>query len=146
MTSPRGSLDETGEMHAGPTTDVMPVAAPPVALPSPILPEERRRSGWPVAWAAAAGAAAFFVALSFAWAGDGIDRPLDTTTTVGVEAVDTTIAANPKPKKGEAPPITEAPTTTAPEVVSDPEETDRFPEGFPFQDTGPPGQEKKDDD
>ena len=147
MTSPRGSLDETGVMHTGPTTEVMPVAAAPVAVPEPApapIPEPGPRRGWPLGWAIAAGAAAFAVALAFASAGDGIDQPLDTTTTVGAEAVATTVPV--KGKKAEATPTTEAPTTTVPEIVSDPEETDQFPEGFPFQDTGPPGQEKKKDD
>ena len=142
---PTGSFDDTGVIHAGPSTAVMdlPLLAPAIPAGAPSSPRSDGPRTLPRSWIVGVSAVglALVVALALA-AGGGPDVPpsVDPTTTVDVST---------SPEQGDrdavavTTPSTEVSTTTVPDVVSDPETTDQFPEGVPFEETGPPGKAKK---
>jgi tRNA A-37 threonylcarbamoyl transferase component Bud32 len=132
----RTDPDATALIHAGGTTSVLPIPVAPLAIPDPAeTTRDRTGVGRRLGWALAAGTAALLIALSLAWRGDGVDQPLDTTTTVRSEGSDTTVRRGATATAPTTVPTTVPETTLAPVTTAS---------GFPFDGGDVPGLDKKD--
>jgi serine/threonine protein kinase len=135
----RTDPDATALLHADGPTSVLPIPVAPLVIPDPpATPRDRIGARRRLGWAVAAGTAALLIILSLAWRGDGVDQPLDTTTTVrSAERSDTTV------RRAATNTVPTTVATTVPETTLAPVTTEA---GFPFEGSEPPGQAKKDED
>jgi hypothetical protein len=130
------ATDHTAELPVPPL--LLPDPEPPYVAPAPSRWTPRATRNAAIAAACLIGVGALVLAAENG--PDAVETPTAPSSTVaGADADQSTDTA-----PTVASPTTAAPTTTAAAVIEEPTEATLFPPGFPFEDGGPRGKDKKD--